>query len=138
MKADAPAVELEGVAKRYGAVEALRGVSFALPQGGRVVAAPLDGVIAEFLVKPNQSVAAGDLLVRFDATTLKAQADVAERALGVAEAELKANSKRAFADADTDALLTRGRADLAALNTILSVGLGVLAAVLGRTLGTRL
>ncbi|MDN5516006.1 MAG: biotin/lipoyl-binding protein, partial [Pseudomonas sp.] len=36
-----------------------------VPLGGRVVAAPLDGVIAEFLVKPNQSVAAGDLLVRF-------------------------------------------------------------------------
>lgn len=74
-----------------------------VPQGGRVVAAPLDGVIAEFLVKPNQSVAAGDLLVRFDATTLKAQADVAERALGVAEAELKANSQRAFADAESSA-----------------------------------
>jgi multidrug resistance efflux pump len=72
-----------------------------VPQGGRVVAAPLDGVIAEFLVKPNQSVAAGDLLVRFDATSLKAQADVAERALGVAEAELKANTQRAFADAES-------------------------------------
>ncbi|GLZ85638.1 hypothetical protein Pres01_16890 [Metapseudomonas resinovorans] len=74
-----------------------------VPQGGRVVAAPLDGVIAEFLVKPNQSVAAGDLLVRFDATSLKAQADVAERALGVAEAELKANTQRAFADAESSA-----------------------------------
>ncbi|MDH4580921.1 HlyD family efflux transporter periplasmic adaptor subunit [Pseudomonas sp. BN415] len=72
-----------------------------VPLGGRVVAAPLDGVIAEFLVKPNQSVAAGDLLVRFDATSLKAQADVAERTLGVAEAELKANSQRAFADAES-------------------------------------
>ncbi|WP_044871594.1 HlyD family efflux transporter periplasmic adaptor subunit [Pseudomonas sp. LFM046] len=72
-----------------------------VPQGGRVVAAPLDGVIAEILVKPNQSVAAGDLLVRFDATSLKAQADVAERALGVAEAELKANTQRAFADAES-------------------------------------
>ena len=72
-----------------------------VPLGGRVVAAPLDGVIAEFLVKPNQSVAAGDLLVRFDATSLKAQADVAERALGVAEAELKANTQRAFADAES-------------------------------------
>lgn len=40
--------------------------------------------------------------------------------------------------ADTDALLTRGRADLAALNITLSVSLGVLAAMLGRTLGTRL
>ena len=76
-----------------------------VPLGGRVVAAPLDGVIAEFLVKPNQSVATGDALVRFDATTLKAQADVAERALGVAEAELKANSQRAFADAESSARL---------------------------------
>ncbi len=74
-----------------------------VPRGGRVVAAPLDGVIAEFLVKPNQNVAAGDLLVRFDATSLKAQADVAERALGVAEAELKASSQRAFADAESSA-----------------------------------
>ena len=76
-----------------------------VPLGGRVVAAPLDGVITEFLVKPNQSVAAGDLLVRFDATSLKAQSDVAERALGVAEAELKANSQRAFADAESSARL---------------------------------
>ncbi len=74
-----------------------------VPLGGRVVAAPLDGVIAEFLVKPNQGVAAGELLVRFDATGLKAQADVAERALGVAEAELKANTQRAFADAESSA-----------------------------------
>lgn len=76
-----------------------------VPLGGRLVTAPLDGVIAEFLVKPNQHVAAGDLLVRFDATSLKAQADVAERALDVAEAELKANSQRAFADAESSARL---------------------------------
>lgn len=74
-----------------------------VPLGGRVVAAPLDGVVAEFLVKPNQRVQAGDLLVRFDATTLKAQADVAERALGVAEAELKTNAQRAFVDAESSA-----------------------------------
>lgn len=72
-----------------------------VPLGGRVVAAPLDGVIAEFLVKPNEPVKVGDLLLRFENTTLKAQADVAERALGVAEAELKANSQRAFADAES-------------------------------------
>lgn len=72
-----------------------------VPLGGRVVAAPLDGVIAEFLVKPNQIVKAGQLLLRFENTTLKAQADVSERALGVAEAELKANSQRSFADAES-------------------------------------
>jgi len=74
-----------------------------VPLGGRVVAAPLDGVIAEFLVKPNQTVKTGDVLVRFESTTLKAQADVAERALGVAEAELKSNSQRSFADAESSA-----------------------------------
>jgi hypothetical protein len=72
-----------------------------VPLGGRVVAAPLDGVITEFLVKPNQTVKTGELLLRFESTTLKAQADVAERALGVAEAELKANSQRSFADAES-------------------------------------
>ncbi|MEH6354348.1 MULTISPECIES: efflux RND transporter periplasmic adaptor subunit [unclassified Pseudomonas] len=72
-----------------------------VPLGGQVVAAPLDGVIAEFLVKPNQTVKNGDLLLRFESTSLKAQADVAERALGVAEAELKANSQRSFVDAES-------------------------------------
>jgi hypothetical protein len=72
-----------------------------VPLGGRVIAAPLDGVIAEFLVKPNQAVKTGDLLLRFEGTTLNAQADVAARALGVAEAELKANAQRAFADAES-------------------------------------
>lgn len=76
-----------------------------VPLNGRVVAAPLDGVIAEFLVKPNQPVSSGELLLRFDATSLKAQADVAERSLDVAEAELKSNSQRAFADGEAKARL---------------------------------
>jgi multidrug resistance efflux pump len=76
-----------------------------VPLNGQVVAAPLDGVIAEFMVKPNQAVNSGDLLLRFDATSLKAQADVAERSLDVAEAELKSNSQRAFADAEAKARL---------------------------------
>ncbi|PVZ39074.1 HlyD family secretion protein [Pseudomonas sp. CC120222-01a] len=75
------------------------------PRNGQVVAAPLDGVVADVLVKPNQPVKAGEVLVRFDATTLKAQADVAERTLGVAEAEFKANTQRAFSDSDSSARL---------------------------------
>lgn len=74
-----------------------------VPLDGQVVAAPLDGVIAEFLVKPNQNVKKGDVLVRFDATSIKAQADVAERSLKVAEAELRANAQRAFSDAESGA-----------------------------------
>ncbi|KHN50291.1 efflux RND transporter periplasmic adaptor subunit [Pectobacterium fontis] len=76
-----------------------------IPYNGRVVTAPLDGVVEAFAVQPNQRVRKGDLLVRFDATTLKAQADVAERALNVAEAEHRANSQRAFQDADSKARL---------------------------------
>ncbi|WDF99444.1 HlyD family efflux transporter periplasmic adaptor subunit [Pectobacterium carotovorum subsp. carotovorum] len=76
-----------------------------IPHQGRVVAAPLDGVIQSFTVLPNQSVRQGDVLVRFDSTTLKAQADVAERALNVAEAEHRASSQRAFQDVDSKARL---------------------------------
>lgn len=76
-----------------------------VPYEGRVVAAPLDGVIAEFLVKPNQPIHKNDVLVRFDSTTLKAQADVAERALGVADAEFRSSSQRAFQDAESKAKL---------------------------------
>lgn len=76
-----------------------------VPLGGRVVTAPLDGVIAEFRVKPNQPVKQNDLLVRFDNTVLKAQADVAERALDVAEAERRTGGQRAFQDADSKSRL---------------------------------
>ncbi|MEI7346792.1 efflux RND transporter periplasmic adaptor subunit [Dickeya chrysanthemi] len=76
-----------------------------IPLNGRVVAAPLDGVIQAFAVQPNQSVRKGDVLVRIDDTTLKAQADVAERSLNVAEAEYRASSQRAFQDADSKARL---------------------------------
>lgn len=76
-----------------------------VPLDGHTVAAPLDAVVSEFLVQPNQRVKQGDPLVRFDATTLKAQADVAQRALGVAEAEYRANAQRAFQDADSNARL---------------------------------
>ncbi len=63
-----------------------------------VVAAPIDGVIARFMVTPNQSVTAGQPLFAFDDTTLRNQATVAERTLGVAQAELHQAVQGAFAD----------------------------------------
>ena len=63
-----------------------------------VVAAPIDGVIARFLVAPNQPVVAGQPLFAFDDTTLRNQAAVAERTLGVAQAELRQAVQGAFAD----------------------------------------
>ena len=63
-----------------------------------VVAAPIDGVVARFLVTPNQAVAAGQPLFEFDDTTLRNQAQVAERTLGVAQAEQRQAVQGAFAD----------------------------------------
>lgn len=74
-----------------------------VPLNGQVIAAPLDGVITEFMVKPNDRVRTGDVLLRFDATAVRARADVAAHALAVAEAELKANAQRAFSDAESGA-----------------------------------
>jgi Cu-processing system ATP-binding protein len=51
MKADLPVIELEGVAKRYGSVEAVRDVSFALPQGSRVALVGHNGAGKTTLMK---------------------------------------------------------------------------------------
>jgi multidrug resistance efflux pump len=71
----------------------------------RVVAAPMDGVIARVHVQPNQAVAAGETLFTFDATELESQAAVARRALAIAEAELRRASQGAFADREETAKL---------------------------------
>ena len=69
----------------------------------QVVSAPLDGVIAEMLVAPNQGVAAGDALFRFDDTALASRLEVAERSLGVAQAELRRARQGAFEDRERSA-----------------------------------
>lgn len=51
MKADLPVIALEGVAKRYGAVEAVRDVSFALPPGARVALVGHNGAGKTTLMK---------------------------------------------------------------------------------------
>ena len=62
------------------------------------VSAPIDGVIARFRVKPNQPVKAGEPLFEFDDTTLRNQAEVADRTLGVAQAELRQATQGAMVD----------------------------------------
>ena len=62
------------------------------------VSAPIDGVIARFKVKPNQPVKAGEPLLEFDDTTLRNQAEVADRTLGVAQAELRQATQGAMID----------------------------------------
>jgi hypothetical protein len=71
----------------------------------RVVAAPMDGVIAEIHVQPNQQVDQGDRLFSFDATQLESEAAVARRALAIAQAELRQASQGAFTDREETAKL---------------------------------
>lgn len=51
MKADLPVIELAGVSKRYGAVHAVRDVSFSLPQGARVALVGHNGAGKTTLMK---------------------------------------------------------------------------------------
>ena len=88
----------------------------------RVVAAPLDGVIKDVHVRPNQAVKAGETLFSLDDTTLRNRYEVARESVAVADAELIAATQKAFHDPASQAelaLLTgrshERRAELAAV-----------------------
>lgn len=63
-----------------------------------VVSAPIDGVIADVLVHPNQTVQAGTALFRYEDTTLRNQFLVAEKQLTVAQAEQSQSVQAGFGD----------------------------------------
>ena len=58
-----------------------------VPRKPSVVRAQIDGVIDKVFVKPSQEVKAGDVLVRLDATALKARLDNVVQGLEIARAE---------------------------------------------------
>lgn len=63
-----------------------------------VVSAPMDGVIADVLVPPNQMVKEGTVLLRYDDTNLRNQSHVAEKQLEVARAEHSQAVQAGFGD----------------------------------------
>lgn len=63
-----------------------------------VVSAPIDGVIADVLVHPNQMVQAGTALFRYEDTNLRNQFLVAEKQLTVARAEHSQSIQAGFSD----------------------------------------
>ena len=65
-----------------------------------VVTAPFDGVIDAVTADPNSTVAKGALLFSFEATELKAKADVALKRELVAQAKLDTGRQSAFANTD--------------------------------------
>lgn len=72
-----------------------------------IAAPPIDGVVAEILVRPNQAVAPQTPLFRLDGRLLRSQAEVAAKALAGARAELLHASQKAFDDPDSKAELAR-------------------------------
>jgi hypothetical protein len=70
-----------------------------------LIRAPLDGVIKEVYVKPNEAVKKGDVLIDFDSAEMQAQLDVAKNALKIAQTELRQISQEAMGDSNAMAMI---------------------------------
>lgn len=66
------------------------------PRHPFVVAAPIDGVIRDVHVTPNQQIRAGDALFSFDQSELDSRVELALKALDVAMADLMKNTQLAY------------------------------------------
>jgi len=62
------------------------------------VTAPLEGVVKEVVVKPNQEVKAGQVVAILDDTTIRNRLAVAEKALEIARADLQRVVHKSFTD----------------------------------------
>lgn len=70
-----------------------------LPANPAVIRAPLDGVIGQIHVRPNQVVKSGDVLFSFDEAPIAARLEVARQSLATAEAEYRQTAQLALNDA---------------------------------------
>jgi len=77
-----------------------------------IVAAPMEGVIADVPAAPNVRVSAGDVLFVYDDTELKAKAEIAARREAVALARLETLRKAAFGDTEARQGLAKAKAGL--------------------------
>ncbi len=71
-----------------------------VPQKPFIVAAPIDGVVEEVVVKPNAEVKEGDVLVRFVDTKMRNRYELAEQEVSIARSKLKRFTQAAFDDPD--------------------------------------
>jgi hypothetical protein len=96
-----------------------------VPVDAAIVRAGLDGVIDRVLVRPNQNVAAGELLALLDARRIDNQIDIARKAVETAEAELRQATQAAVFDPRARAAVTglRGRAEQASSDLAYQIGL---------------
>jgi hypothetical protein len=78
-----------------------------------IVRAPLDGVVDQFKVQPNQEVSEGQLLLELDRRVVENKLEIANKALQVAEAEYRQAAQQALFDDKSRAQLAvlKGRMD---------------------------
>lgn len=76
-----------------------------VPANPAVIRAPLEGVVGQFYVTPNQSVKAGQPLFSFDEAQLATRRDVAVQSLATAEAEYRQLTQQALSDSKSKAQL---------------------------------
>jgi hypothetical protein len=69
-----------------------------VPYNPQVVRSTLDGIIGQVKVKPNQLVGPDEVLLTFDATTIKTQLDVVRQELEIARAEYRRANQQGIAD----------------------------------------
>lgn len=77
-----------------------------VPANPAIIRAPLDGVIGQFHVRPNQFVKAGDVLFGFDEAPIASRLQVARQALATAEAEYRQIAQIALTDGKSKSQLS--------------------------------
>lgn len=79
-----------------------------------IITAPVEAVVKEFFVVPNQKVEKGGLLFKFDDIKIRNEYEVVSKALNVAKAELKSSTQKGFIDEPSRAMaqILESRVDL--------------------------
>ncbi|MEP0520535.1 MAG: HlyD family efflux transporter periplasmic adaptor subunit [Hyphomicrobiales bacterium] len=76
------------------------------PSNPAIISAPLDGVIRNILVPPNQAVTRGEVVARMETNELQAAFEVANRRAAVLAADLRRATQKAFFEDDAKAQIS--------------------------------
>ena len=77
-----------------------------VPADPAVIRVPIEGVVEEFFVTPNQRVQAGQPLFKLDLTSLTSKLQVAQQEMQIASAEYRQSALQSLTDAKSRGLLT--------------------------------
>ena len=77
-----------------------------VPADPAVIRVPIEGVVEEFFVTPNQRVQAGQPLFKLDLTALLSKLQVAQQEMQIASAEYRQSALQSLTDAKSRGLLT--------------------------------